>query len=103
MGRLQAQAQAPLGEFFRSLELTGSPLFIAPPTELPNPRLHRLYGFLGVDAQIDRNVAGVAMLLHEAVHVVRDPESLADVEEQARAHPLPEQRVQQVDGVSVRM
>src|SRR5258708_20484064 len=43
------------------------------------------------------------MLLHEAVHVVGDPESLSDVEEQTRAHPLPEQRVQEVYGVSVRM
>ena len=41
------------------------------------------------------------MLLREAVHVIREPEPFADVEEQTRAHPFAENRVQQVQHVAI--
>src|SRR5690348_17522634 len=43
------------------------------------------------------------MLLREAVHVVRETQALADVEEQTRAHAFAEHRVQEIEHVTIGM
>ena len=52
-------------------------------SQLHDRRLDRFQRLLGIDPQVHAEVAGVAVFLREAVHVVGETEALSNVEEEA--------------------
>src|SRR5438309_1885271 len=103
VGRLELEPQATLGELLGPRQLLGRDLVFAETPQLPHHRVHRIDRLLRIDPDVHADVAGVAMLLREAVHVISKAKTLANVQEEAGAHALAEHGVEKVQRVAVRM
>ena len=103
VGRLELQSQAALGELLGPRELFRGHFRLTQRAQLRHRGVDRVGRLARIDSDVDAEVAGVAVLLREAVHVVSETQTLADVQEKTRAHALAEHRVQKVECVTIRM
>src|SRR2546423_6050 len=103
VGGLELQAETALGELLGARQLVRADLDIAQCAQLGHHGVHSVRCLLRLDPDVHADVTGVAVLLREAVHVVREAQALPDVQEQARAHPFAEHGVEEVQCVAVGM
>ncbi len=84
-------------------QLVGRDLVVAQPGQLGEDGLERRLELVGVDAGVDAERADVRVLGDPRSDVVGQPELLADRQEEAAAHPLPQHAVEDAHGPRVRV
>jgi hypothetical protein len=93
---LEPQLQASLGVSLGLGQLLGWDRLVADARELAQDRGERRAEVVGVDPGVDLEDAGVGVLGGERVDVVGESRVLADLQEEAAARPVAEQRVEQL-------